>query len=128
MDMSLNGDLECIICCEDYCRTERVPRVLHCKHTFCSPCLERLSNKDNVLCTVSCPLCRWVTCTRSSLSIPAALWVNTDIWDQIATEQRERRREEGTAAEDSLKGFLLKRQNPYRSALQDLLSCVIMRR
>ncbi|XP_047439603.1 RING finger protein 208-like [Mugil cephalus] len=85
--MSATEELECVICCNEYSRTDRIPRVLHCNHTFCAPCLERMSQLSGAICTVSCPLCRWITCTRASLTLPGALWVNTDIWDQIAEER-----------------------------------------
>lgn len=86
--MFVNEELECIVCCHEYSRSERIPRVLHCNHTFCAPCLEKLSKLNGVLRTVSCPLCRWITCTRASLTLPGALWVNTEIWDQIVEEQQ----------------------------------------
>ncbi|XP_040890348.1 RING finger protein 208-like isoform X2 [Toxotes jaculatrix] len=89
--MFINEELECIVCCYEYSRSDRIPRVLHCNHTFCAPCLEKLSKLDGVIRTVSCPLCRWITCTRASLTLPGALWVNTEIWDQIAEEQRVRK-------------------------------------
>ncbi|XP_029358801.1 E3 ubiquitin-protein ligase rnf168-like [Echeneis naucrates] len=81
--MLVSDDLECIVCRLEFSRGERVPRVLHCNHTFCAPCLETLSKQDGHICTVSCPLCRWITCTRASLTLPGSLWVNTEIWDQI---------------------------------------------
>lgn len=82
-------ELECCVCCYEYSRSNRIPRVLHCNHTFCAPCLERMSKLEGVIYTVSCPLCRWITCTRASLTLPGALWVNTEIWDQISTEQKQ---------------------------------------
>uniref|UniRef100_A0A3Q4HC14 Im:7152348 n=1 Tax=Neolamprologus brichardi TaxID=32507 RepID=A0A3Q4HC14_NEOBR len=82
-------ELECCVCCYEYSRSNRIPRVLHCNHTFCAPCLERLSKLEGAIYTVSCPLCRWITCTRASLTLPGALWVNTEIWDQISTEQNQ---------------------------------------
>uniref|UniRef100_A0AAX7TWX0 RING-type domain-containing protein n=1 Tax=Astatotilapia calliptera TaxID=8154 RepID=A0AAX7TWX0_ASTCA len=82
-------ELECCVCCYEYSRSNRIPRVLHCNHTFCAPCLERMSKLEGAIYTVSCPLCRWITCTRASLTLPGALWVNTEIWDQISTEQNQ---------------------------------------
>uniref|UniRef100_A0A3B4T1S2 RING-type domain-containing protein n=1 Tax=Seriola dumerili TaxID=41447 RepID=A0A3B4T1S2_SERDU len=84
--MFISEELECVVCCYEYSRGERVPRVLHCNHTFCAPCLEQLSKLEGVIRTVSCPLCRWITCTRASLTLPGSLWVNTEIWDQIAED------------------------------------------
>uniref|UniRef100_A0A3B3U7U2 RING-type domain-containing protein n=1 Tax=Poecilia latipinna TaxID=48699 RepID=A0A3B3U7U2_9TELE len=66
-------ELECIICCNEYSRTRRVPRVLHCHHTFCAPCLEKMSTLQGAIYTVSCPLCRWVTCVQARLSLSGAL-------------------------------------------------------
>uniref|UniRef100_A0A671X4I6 RING-type domain-containing protein n=1 Tax=Sparus aurata TaxID=8175 RepID=A0A671X4I6_SPAAU len=90
--MMINEALECVICCHDYSRSDRIPRVLHCNHTFCAPCLERMCKVEGVICSVSCPLCRWITCTRASLTLPGALWVNTEIWDRIAEEEMQQRR------------------------------------
>uniref|UniRef100_A0A8C6U071 RING-type domain-containing protein n=1 Tax=Neogobius melanostomus TaxID=47308 RepID=A0A8C6U071_9GOBI len=87
--MVCSEELECVICYCVYSRSEHIPRVLHCRHTFCSVCLEKLASQRGVVRTVCCPLCRWVTCTNASLSLPGALWVNTDIWDRISEEQLE---------------------------------------
>nr|XP_040059706.1 RING finger protein 224-like isoform X1 [Gasterosteus aculeatus aculeatus] len=84
--MFVSEALECVVCCCEYSRRGRIPRVLHCNHTFCAPCLEKMSKLEGVIRTVSCPLCRWTTCTRASLTLPGALWVNTDIWDMIPEE------------------------------------------
>ncbi|XP_057702582.1 uncharacterized protein LOC130922085 [Corythoichthys intestinalis] len=89
-----NEDLECVVCCYEYSRNQRIPRLLHCGHTFCAPCLHKLANVDGVIRTVCCPLCRWITCTRASLTLPGALRVNTEIWDQMAEgEQRKNMKE-----------------------------------
>ena len=97
--MVIEEELECVVCCYGYSRSSRVPRVLHCNHTFCAPCLEKLSRSEGVIRTVSCPLCRWITCTRASLTLPGALWVNTEIWDQIAMEGQQRAGRDGTVAD-----------------------------
>ncbi|XP_029947597.1 RING finger protein 223-like [Salarias fasciatus] len=81
--------LECIVCFDQYSRKDRVPRMLHCNHTFCTPCLQRLSKLEGRMYTVSCPLCRWITCTRASLTLPGSLWINTEIWDQMVAEKKE---------------------------------------
>lgn len=91
--MFVNEELECVVCCCEYSRSDRVPRMLHCNHTFCSSCLEKLSKLQGVIRTVSCPLCRWITCTRASLTLPGALWVNTEIWDMIAEKEQARKDE-----------------------------------
>uniref|UniRef100_A0A8C9ZIA7 RING-type domain-containing protein n=1 Tax=Sander lucioperca TaxID=283035 RepID=A0A8C9ZIA7_SANLU len=87
------GKLECVVCCYEYSRSDRVPRVLHCSHTFCAPCLEKMSKLDGGIRCVSCPLCRWITCTPVSLTLSGALWVNTDIWDQILEAQQWRKQD-----------------------------------
>uniref|UniRef100_A0A7N8YN19 RING-type domain-containing protein n=1 Tax=Mastacembelus armatus TaxID=205130 RepID=A0A7N8YN19_9TELE len=66
--MCIDDKLQCIVCCYEYSRSSRVPRVLHCKHTFCAICLERLSKLQGAICTITCPLCRWITCTDASLT------------------------------------------------------------
>lgn len=98
--MIVNEELECVVCCYEYSRSNRIPRVLHCKHTFCAPCLEKLSRLEGVIRSVSCPLCRWITCTRASLTLPGALWVNTEIWDQIAEEEQQQQGRKGGSVED----------------------------
>uniref|UniRef100_A0A3B3IEV2 RING-type domain-containing protein n=1 Tax=Oryzias latipes TaxID=8090 RepID=A0A3B3IEV2_ORYLA len=82
----LCSDLECIVCCCEYSRSNRVPRLLHCNHAFCTPCLEKISILEGPLCTVTCPLCRWITCTSARLTLPGSLWVNTEIWDQLPNQ------------------------------------------
>ncbi|XP_054458850.1 E3 ubiquitin-protein ligase rnf152-B [Anoplopoma fimbria] len=81
--MVLCEDGECSICFSAFCRKDRVPRVLHCRHTFCEPCLETMSQARNGLLTVGCPLCRRVTCIGHGLSLQEALWVNSKLWEQI---------------------------------------------
>ncbi|XP_069566966.1 RING finger protein 208-like isoform X1 [Brachyistius frenatus] len=125
-------ELECIVCCCEYSHSDRIPRVLHCKHTFCAPCLEAMSKLEGVICTVSCPLCRWITCTRTSLTLPGALWVNTEIWDQIAEAQKARRDDsvqdlkdtETRLTSSTLPGSKL---SHFTSALQKLFSCALVR-
>nr|XP_020448769.1 RING finger protein 186-like [Monopterus albus] len=89
--MFLTEELECVVCCNEFSRSYRIPRVLHCNHTFCAPCLEKLSRSYSVIHTIPCPLCRFITCTKASLSPSGALRVNIEIWDQIAEEQQGRR-------------------------------------
>uniref|UniRef100_A0A4W5JXG4 RING-type domain-containing protein n=1 Tax=Hucho hucho TaxID=62062 RepID=A0A4W5JXG4_9TELE len=85
----LSEDMNCCVCLEPYSRREKIPRVLHCEHTFCGPCLEAISRLQSGLLTVCCPLCRWITCSRASLPLAGSLFVNTEIWDQIADRQEE---------------------------------------
>ncbi|XP_054645592.1 uncharacterized protein im:7152348 [Dunckerocampus dactyliophorus] len=82
--MVLCGEGDCSVCLLAFSRAERVPRLLHCRHTFCQPCLETLMTRArNGLLTVGCPLCRRVTCIRPGLSLQEALWVNSGLWEQI---------------------------------------------
>ncbi|XP_041639829.1 RING finger protein 224-like [Cheilinus undulatus] len=121
-------ELECVICCYEYSRINRIPRVLHCGHTFCAPCLEKLSRIDGYLHSVSCPLCRWITCTQASLPLPGALWVNTDIWDQIA-EKPQRMEDSSEDLVNTETQFVNKtlprcRQSGFMSLFQKMFSCV----
>ncbi|XP_029001525.1 E3 ubiquitin-protein ligase rnf168 [Betta splendens] len=81
--MVLCEDGECSVCLQPYSRMDRIPRMLHCRHTFCEPCLEAMSQVRSRLQTVGCPLCRRVTCISRGLSLQEALWVNSRLWDQI---------------------------------------------
>ncbi|XP_038553392.1 uncharacterized protein LOC119886613 [Micropterus salmoides] len=127
--MFINDELECVVCCNEYSRSDRIPRVLHCNHTFCAPCLEKMAKLDGGIHTVSCPLCRWITCTRSSLTLPGSLWVNTDIWDQITEEPR--RRNDSVRSWNYAKTQLINSQLPdsrhgFMSTFQKMFSCVLL--
>ncbi|KAJ0041779.1 hypothetical protein NL108_006594, partial [Boleophthalmus pectinirostris] len=91
--MVLCEDIECSVCLLPYTRLERIPRLLHCLHTFCQPCLETLSQSRVGLITVSCPLCRRVTCVGQRLGLQGALWVDSSLWDQIEEEDKEEKEE-----------------------------------
>ncbi|XP_030586059.1 RING finger protein 208-like [Archocentrus centrarchus] len=124
-------ELECIVCCHEYSRSNRIPRVLHCNHTFCAPCLEKMSKLKGVIYTVSCPLCRWITCTRASLTLPGALWVNTEIWDQISEEQRENENNSVEDLKDSKLLFIettlpVSRRPNLKASLRKVFSCIGM--
>ncbi|XP_026161009.1 E3 ubiquitin-protein ligase RNF186 [Mastacembelus armatus] len=97
--MVLCEDSECSICFLPYSRTDRVPRMLHCRHTFCELCLQTMSQVRSGLLTVGCPLCRRVTCIGRGLSLQEALWVNSRLWDQIPKDVD---REAGEQEEDGL--------------------------
>ncbi|KAM9849304.1 uncharacterized protein ACBR49_008563 isoform 2-T3 [Aulostomus maculatus] len=100
--MVLCEESECSVCFSAYSRMDRIPRVLHCRHTFCDLCLETMSQARNGLLTVGCPLCRRVTCIGRGLSLQEALWVNSRLWDQIPEEEEaeEEERELEEEAED----------------------------
>ncbi|KAF7660226.1 hypothetical protein LDENG_00286280 [Lucifuga dentata] len=103
--MPLNEERECPVCFMEYSRSDRIPRVLHCNHTVCSSCLEIMSTMLIGVCTTSCPLCRWITCTPDSLCLSGALWVNTHIWDQISPH-KELQQEMCETEEEQLKETL----------------------
>lgn len=124
--MVFGEELECVICFCVYSRSERIPRVLHCRHTFCSVCLEKLAMLRGVVRTVSCPLCRWITCTNASLSLPGSLWVNTDIWDQISEEQLKEKGLDLELDQQELDKHLpSSKQSLFMSTLHKVFSCVL---
>ncbi|XP_041648042.1 E3 ubiquitin-protein ligase RNF186 [Cheilinus undulatus] len=96
--MVLCEDGDCSVCLSPYSRMDRIPRVLHCRHTFCELCLETMSRVRSGLLTVPCPLCRRVTCIGRGLSLQEALWVNSHLWEQIPEEE-----EVGEEEEDGVK-------------------------
>ncbi|KAL6111714.1 uncharacterized protein ACO6RY_08638 [Pungitius sinensis] len=124
--MSVTEAHECVVCCCEYSRSCRIPRVLHCNHTFCAPCLEKMSKLDGVIRTVSCPLCRWITCTRASLTLPGALWVNTEIWDVIAEETLEKEHHLGLKQTKTPRIRSDSRPAGFTSSLQKIFSCVLV--
>uniref|UniRef100_A0A672MDI7 Im:7152348 n=1 Tax=Sinocyclocheilus grahami TaxID=75366 RepID=A0A672MDI7_SINGR len=87
--MVLFEDQECGVCYLHYSRIDRVPRTLHCNHTFCTPCLETMGLHYSGLRTIRCPLCRQVTCVDRGLSLQEVLFVNSQLWDNICDEQEE---------------------------------------
>uniref|UniRef100_A0A8D2ZI22 Im:7152348 n=1 Tax=Scophthalmus maximus TaxID=52904 RepID=A0A8D2ZI22_SCOMX len=98
--MVLCEDGECSVCLLPFSRMDRVPRVLHCRHTFCEPCLGTMSQARGGLLTVGCPLCRRVTCIGRGLSLQEALWVNSKLWEQIPEDVDEDEEEEEEEEED----------------------------
>ncbi|CAM4624499.1 unnamed protein product [Leuciscus chuanchicus] len=91
--MALFEDQECGVCYLRYSRTDRVPRTLHCNHTFCTTCLETMGLHYSGLRTIRCPLCRQVTCLDRGLGLEKALFVNSQLWDNICDEQEEEENE-----------------------------------
>lgn len=92
--MVLCEDGECGVCFEPYSRQERIPRVLHCRHTFCATCLETMSQPKSGMLTVVCPLCRQMTCVGRGRTLHEALWVNSRLWNQITESTEEEEDEE----------------------------------
>ena len=64
---------ECSICCFQYDKISKIPRVLRCGHTFCQTCLDELKGgplkKPAFSTTITCPNCRLqtenVVCTKN---------------------------------------------------------------
>ena len=52
-DSNIKDLLECAICLESL--IEKQPRLLHCGHTFCTPCLKKIKMVRDY---VNCPRCR----------------------------------------------------------------------
>ncbi|KAL4630712.1 E3 ubiquitin-protein ligase RNF168-like [Arapaima gigas] len=92
--MMLREDKECSVCFLPYSRYERVPRVLHCEHTFCTPCLKLMAQLKDRLFTVRCPLCRQTTWIKPERGLLGTLWVDINKWDQISEEEEEEEEEE----------------------------------
>ncbi|KAJ8389616.1 hypothetical protein AAFF_G00118530 [Aldrovandia affinis] len=87
-------EMECAVCYQAYTRWERIPRQLHCRHTFCTPCLRQICLSKSPLLFVRCPFCRWTTVVGPKLSLQEGLWVDNELWDQISEHQNEEREEE----------------------------------
>uniref|UniRef100_A0A3P9HEH8 Im:7152348 n=1 Tax=Oryzias latipes TaxID=8090 RepID=A0A3P9HEH8_ORYLA len=85
--MVLCEDSDCTVCFFPYSRMDRIPRVLHCRHTFCELCLEAMQQVRSSYLAVACPLCRRVTCLDRGLSLQDALWVDSKQWEQIAEDR-----------------------------------------
>ncbi|XP_037106323.1 uncharacterized protein im:7152348 isoform X3 [Syngnathus acus] len=102
--MVLCGEGDCGVCLQTFNRVERIPRTLHCRHAFCQACLEAMavcSGPGGVgpSLSVCCPLCRRVTCVQRGLSLREALWVDSDLWEQIPSDQEDKEKE-GRMKED----------------------------
>ena len=61
---------ECPVCIEPL--IDKQPRLLHCGHTFCTPCLHKIKERDNIFC----PKCRRKTPIPSGIE---GLAKNTDL-------------------------------------------------
>ena len=82
---------ECMVCTN--CLTEREPRVLHCGHTFCTPCLQKMLTWP--LSFISCPKCRRKTHASNGVK---GLAKNTDIIKMKEREiQLRKKQDEGTS-------------------------------
>ncbi|KAL7891187.1 hypothetical protein AOLI_G00006630 [Acnodon oligacanthus] len=94
-------DLECGVCCQRYTRSERVPRMLFCDHTFCTSCLETMATEHSTMLCVRCPLCRMLSCLRRGPGLQNAFMVNSNLWDCIAEAPEQKQEEEGQEEEKS---------------------------
>ncbi|KAG7495183.1 RING finger protein 208-like [Solea senegalensis] len=83
-------DLECIVCCHEFYRRSHVPLLLNCKHTFCVHCLQKISKQMDCICTICCPLCRWITCIQAGKDLDRVLDLDYKIWEQIPEEKPRR--------------------------------------
>ncbi|XP_051906908.1 RING finger protein 224 [Hippocampus zosterae] len=52
------ASLRCIVCFGRYDLAARLPRQLHCGHTFCQACIKRLDIVINEQVWIPCPQCR----------------------------------------------------------------------
>ncbi|XP_061584617.1 RING finger protein 208-like [Cololabis saira] len=123
--MCPEDSLECIVCCHEFSRCDRVPRILHCDHTFCAPCIQKMSKLEGIDTTVSCPLCRRITLIKPNMALAGVLWVNTEIWDQIPVKHNERKEDSGEGWTDAILSPWKK--SGFVSTLQKLVGCVAVR-
>ena len=72
---------DCPICLERYNKTEKVPKILNCGHTFCKECLIKLKNKYGKL---ECSICR-----ENIKNDPEQLITNRTIFDLLYTPKIE---------------------------------------
>ena len=67
---------ECPICLERFNRTEKMPKILSCGHTFCKSCLTKQKQKNNEL---FCSICR----EKQNVNDPEQLITNRTIYDLL---------------------------------------------
>ena len=67
---------ECPICLERFNRTEKMPKILSCGHTFCKGCLKKQREKDNQL---FCSICR----EKQPVNDPEQLITNRAFYDLL---------------------------------------------
>ncbi|KAM3874004.1 RING finger protein 227 [Diretmus argenteus] len=102
-------DLVCIICFGNYDLSERLPRRLHCGHTFCQACLKRLDTVINEQLWIPCPQCRQNTprprggAARLDLDLASFLGVKAELdpppssWSSSSAAWSTRDRERASA-------------------------------
>ncbi|XP_069366133.1 RING finger protein 208-like [Paralichthys olivaceus] len=122
-----NSDvLQCVICCHDFSRNKRIPRVLHCQHTFCTLCLHKLSKDKSNILTISCPLCRWITCTPACMTLSKALYVNTEVWSQITEDVQQEWEDRSVDLNDTKTQPELKLSDSRRSVIMSALNKMLI--
>ncbi|KAG1679567.1 Tripartite motif-containing protein 2 [Nymphon striatum] len=84
--------LTCSTCLCSYDGQEHTPKLLHCSHTICKDCLERIVASVGIheTGTFRCPICREnITVPRGGVSaLPPSFLVN-QLLDLMATQRRE---------------------------------------
>lgn len=73
---------ECPICLERYNKTEKMPKILSCGHTFCKSCLIKQNQKNNEL---FCSICR----EKQNVNDPEQLITNRTIYDLLYNPMNE---------------------------------------
>ena len=80
---------KCVLCKQDYTLTDRIPRILiHCGHTFCTPCLRNFYRNLRI----RCPLCLKLV---KNIEFLERLPVNHTIFTKIAEELNEKNKLQG---------------------------------
>ncbi|CAB1454666.1 unnamed protein product [Pleuronectes platessa] len=113
---------ECVVCCHQFSRSNRIPRALHCRHTFCILCLEKLCRQEITMQTIPCPLCRWITCTPADLTLSDALYIDTEIWSHITEHEQEESEDLPVVLNDAKTPVKSKLSDSRHSTLKKLIS------
>ena len=53
----MSDHVSCVVCMEQYNRTDHIPKLLPCQHTFCLACLLSLESNSCSM-SIECPMCR----------------------------------------------------------------------
>ncbi|XP_069775452.1 RING finger protein 225-like [Narcine bancroftii] len=64
-------DLDCAICFSPFDNVFKLPKLLHCGHTFCLECLARINVSSDNVGSVTCPFCRHPTPLPPGKGLPA---------------------------------------------------------
>ena len=74
---------ECSICFERYNTKNKIPKILHCGHTFCLECLNKMNTKSKSI--LECPICR----KKESLENADDLSTNRLVYDLLYNPTQE---------------------------------------